>query len=306
MNNVLDLTGPEFLIWYLQWFAVCAGAGLVLRWLIRRPPWPVIRLAPLDPYEVAWLQGGPAAVVSTALASLYQRKLIDMKLNLVVPREDAQAPPLRGFEAAAWRALDGSSSKLTRFVRALRPECQEIAERLEREGLAVSPARRAAVRFIPLIGLMLLMAIGVAKVWVGLERNHPVGFLVLLLVATGVTLVCAARFVPRATAAGSKWVFELRDRHAALRTTLRSDQPGPQEPEDVALAVGLWGPAVLTAGMFAALAAGLAPLKASANSGVASMSSATGCGGDPGGGDAGGGGCGGGGCGGGGCGGCGG
>ena len=36
--NALDLTGPEFLTWYLQWFALAASAFLLLRWMLRRHP----------------------------------------------------------------------------------------------------------------------------------------------------------------------------------------------------------------------------------------------------------------------------
>src|SRR5690242_4391430 len=97
MINPLDLRGPEFLTWYLQCFALAAGALFFLRWLLSRPP-PRARAtrSELDPFEIAWLEGGPAAVVRAALASLHHRKLITMQDGVVVrhaPEPTTALPP---------------------------------------------------------------------------------------------------------------------------------------------------------------------------------------------------------------------
>jgi uncharacterized protein (TIGR04222 family) len=304
--NALDLTGPEFLTWYLQWFAVAIAAYIALRLILSRTPFanaPPAR--ELDPFEIAWLRGGPAAVVRAALASLYQRDLIDMVSGVVTWRADEPTTPLPRIEALVLRSahlgLDASS-----LANGVADECAAIEARLAQEGLAVGGGQRTALRLIPPLGMTLCMAIGVAKLMVGLSRDRPVGLLVFFLLLSAGLLVWAIGFVPRRTAAGSRLLGELGERHAALRTTMESSAAESVDPSDVAMAVGLWG-ATLAAPMLAAVFP-VRPAWATGD-GVYNPSS---CGSDgggssscSGGGDGGGGGCGGGG-GGGGCGGCGG
>ncbi|HEY7374603.1 MAG TPA: TIGR04222 domain-containing membrane protein [Polyangia bacterium] len=295
LTNALDLRGPEFLTWYLQWFALAAIACLALRWLLRRPP--AAHAPPhreLEPFEIAWLQGGPPGVVRAALASLYQRKLIDMRDGVITWRAPAPAAPLSEIEdlvfRGAWLGFGSSDLKI-----AVEDECAEIEARLAGEGLAVGPGQRAALRLIPSLAMLVCFATGVAKLLLGIERHRPIGVLVFLLLLSALALVCAVRFIPRATTAGTRLLHDLADRHAALRTTLESSAAESLGPSDVAMAVGIWGPAVLSAPLLASV---LEPRKARTAGDGAGGSCGEGGGGSS---------CGGGGgCGGGGCGGCGG
>ena len=304
--NALDLTGPEFLTWYLQWFALAASAFLLLRWMLRRaasahaPP-----NRELDPYSIAWLKGGPKAVVRAALASLYQRKLVHLRESVVVWRAPEPATELPEIEATVFHGtrLGFGIAELKLVVA---DDCDEIEARLAREGLAVSRGQKAALRLIPTLGMAVCFATGVAKLMVGITRGRPVGLLVLLLLLSAAALVCAVSFIPRATVAGERLLRGMSERHAALRTTMWSSAAEQLAPNDVATAVGLWGAAALSVPMFASV---FEPRKAFARDdetnggGGASCGHSSGghsCGG--GGGDSGGGG----GCGGGGCGGCGG
>jgi uncharacterized protein (TIGR04222 family) len=288
--NVLELTGPEFLSWYLQWSLTAAALLAVLRWTLIRGAAMATATTPA-PYEIAWLRGGPTAVFHAALSALFQRGLIlerDGRLNAVDIGLPAWLPPV---ELAVLRGFGEGSRRVTT---ALRAACEPMVEHLVRDGVALSLGRRLAIRLLAPLGLVLCFAMGVAKLALGIDRGRPIGLLVLLLLLTAAASLAALLIVPRMTIAGKRRLHQLRDGHAALRTTMSSAEPGPQEPGDVALAVGLWGVGALAAPAFLPLVTVLtsAPAHASSSSG--------GCGAD------GGGGCGGGGCGGGGCGGCGG
>jgi uncharacterized protein (TIGR04222 family) len=295
--NVLDLTGPEFLRFYLQMFALAGAAFLLLRYLLRRVPVPPSRGHDPGPYEIAWLQGGVPGVVRAALASLYRRKLVALQDGLLVSSV-APAPRLLPIEAAVLGALGRGPMKPAQLEARLTRDCEAIATRLERAGLALAGRRRRLLRLVPTLGLFVCLGMGVAKLLVGVGRGRPVGLLIALLVLTAVALGAAMLVVPRRTAAGSRLLRKLRDRNAALRTTLRSSAAAPLAAGDVALAVGLWGPAALTAPMLLPLASILGPTRAHAAGGGSVAGDAGGGSGDGGGG--------GGGCGGGGCGGCGG
>ena len=75
--NALNLKGPEFLVWYLQVFALAGAAFFILRWLLRRAPDPAPD-ADLDTYEIAWLKDGPRGVVRAALIALHRRELVSI------------------------------------------------------------------------------------------------------------------------------------------------------------------------------------------------------------------------------------
>ena len=124
--------------------------------------------------------------------------------------------------------------------------------------------------------LLALIAFGAIKLMVGLSRDRPVGFLVVLLIATAILAVIRWRAIDRCTRAGRAALARVRQEAERIKAA-----PTRQE---MATAVALFGTAVLAGSAFAPLHT----LRAGSSAGSG------GCGG--GGGDGGGGG---------GCGGCG-
>jgi uncharacterized protein (TIGR04222 family) len=297
--NALNLSGPEFLVWYLRAFALATLAFLVSRWVLRRAtnhP----RGTPLtDTYEIAWLSDGPRGVVRAALVNLHFRELINVSGDAVSIRETEAPRGLSTIERAVLRAIENRPKRPDEIEGRLERECAEIEARLAERGLALSPERRRMARWIPLLGMLGCFVIGVAKVGVGMSRGRPVGLLALLLIVSAGLIWLAARWRLRATTAGDRMLDALTYQHAALRTTIESSSGVGVASADMGLAVALFGAAAFGTMALSPLAEVFAPRKA-----LASTLGGGGSGGDFGGGDGGGGG--GGGCGGGGCGGCGG
>ena len=142
--------------------------------------------------------------------------------------------------------------------------------------------REYAAAAATILPMMAVLCLGVAKLFVGLSRDRPVGFLIMVLV---IGVVVAVGLVFRGglmTREGEQLIRDLRTGHArALRAPL---------PAELPLAFALLGTAALAGSDFAAYATQIAP-PANGGSGCGS-NGASGCGG---GGDGGGGG---------GCGGC--
>ena len=305
--DALNLRGPEFLVWYLQVFALAGVAFFILRWLLRRAPDPALR-PDLDTFEIAWLKDGPRGVARAALTALHRRGLIKVDGGWISSRATTGAGVgLSAIEEAVLRALEYRRKLPADIEHDLAAKAGEIEARLARKRLALSPGGKALVRWIPLLGMVACFSVGVAKVGIGVSRGRPVGLLVFLLVASAVLLVLAARWRARRTSAGDRRLEALTYRHAALRTTLNTPDGVGIEPADAGLAVALWGTAALSTVALAPLMYTFEPRKALAasrddTSGSSSSSwggGASSCGGGGGGGDGGGGG-------GGGCGGCGG
>src|SRR5262249_37307681 len=156
--------------------------------------------------------------------------------------------------------------------------------------LLVSDGAAWAARGVTVLPMVALLVLGLMKINVGVSRGRPVGFLVVLCVLTGIVALALLIKRPHRSRRGDRALARLKGENAALRHAPRSLSTRVSA-DDLALAVALFGTAVLVGGPLADLRTALMP-PPSAGGGDCGSS----CGG--------GGGCGGG-CGGGGCGGCG-
>ncbi len=179
----------------------------------------------------------------------------------------------------------------------LEPSIEPLTQRLQDDGLLVRPESARTGRWIPVVLFLGLIAFGIAKCFVGLDRHKPIGFLVMLLTLT-IGLLLAFLSSLRRTVAGDKLLEDRRRAREDLKNFTADASPGAPGAE-LAMAVALFGVTVLPVSAFGALhnALGVDPRRGPWGTDVGcGGGTSTGCGG-------GGGGCGGSG---GGCGGCGG
>ncbi|MBL9185058.1 MAG: TIGR04222 domain-containing membrane protein [Verrucomicrobiaceae bacterium] len=255
-----------------------------------------------DPYEVAMLGGGERRALDAALASLFARRMIEVQSH--GPRQPATLHLVPGIidsrlHAVEQRVLQTLPQDLRGLRKLFAPLAEKLRRNLESSGLVLSSGQRSQVQLIVAAPLVLMMVIGVVKVFIGLERERPVAFLVIALVVSLIVLCVVLSKIARRTPAGEAvW-----KRMAKPTIAPRLKEAEPALPETGHLAAM----AVALAGTHALAGAGYEPLyqtvhrpQASSSSGCGSSGcGASGCGGG-GGGDSGGG------DGGGGCGGCGG
>ena len=119
-----------------------------------------------------------------------------------------------------------------------------MLRRLQALGLAPTDAEVSALRAAILPPLGLLLAFGAARVYLGAERHHPVGFLLAMMF--GLT-ICAALMVSRPvrTRAGSE----------ALKSHRSSNARAARAPLDkeLLLAVALGGTVLLSGTAYASI-----------------------------------------------------
>lgn len=278
--NPLDWTGGQFLTLYIFLAGAAWAAALIMRGRIgdRSDDGRA-----LDPLELACLAGGPQRVGDAILAGLLASGAAEVSATgaLIEFKEGAELPPelkfLKEFEIA------GGVSR-AEFQRRITPYVDSLQSRLQQYGLAPDAEEGAKLRALITKLFAAPVVLGVAKVAVGLDRNKPVAFLVILLI---ITFVVAARLIkpPLQTAAGS-------DALARHMTIHAREARAPLENEFV-LGVALGGLVVLSGTAHASL------YTASQHEGWGGGGSGCSGGGGDAGGDGGGSGCGG-------CGGCGG
>lgn len=299
--NPLPLSGPEFLVFFLLAGLGAVVTTLLLRWIVARPgrhghPEEIPRR--LHPTEVAFLLHGTDRAIEAAVAGLHHRGTIEREPGLLLRRAAADAVGPAGVPGAL--ESDGvfrghvapeSVSRTEDFVLTRLPAkvtdlCEwarhsylpeELAARLEREGLLVENRGRASW-IVRLPGLAWL-ALGAAKLAVGIERGRPVGALILLLLIGGVLVYLLAR-APRLTWLGRQVARRLR----SLDSLEITAQTAPQQLShtEMGLAYAIFGHAVAPVTLMAMMpsfhAAMLAPAAASSSSST-SCGGATTCGG---------------------------
>jgi uncharacterized protein (TIGR04222 family) len=315
--NPLDLTGPEFLRFYIPY-----GLGVVaLAWLVRAllgrasGALPSARWSPGaypregDAYAIAFLRGGRQEAVRTVLGRLVSAGLVQVESRLVwvLPEPGEGSPQLQPIERTAWSALQGevplTAMEAEQRIQGalLDPHLRDIEAELEREGLLPGPERKTPFRALAVVTWLAVVGLGLAKLGVAIARGRSnILFLILLLIIFWLLIARLLR-TPRQTKAARQYLDWLQESHRGLVQMLgsgRRDSAG-----EMALAAGIYGLTEVPG--LTPLGQAFQPVPAQRRNDSGSSSSSSGCG--SGSSDSGGGGssCGGG-CGGGGCGGCGG
>ncbi|MDB5328049.1 MAG: hypothetical protein JWM57_3618 [Phycisphaerales bacterium] len=213
MVDPFNLSGPAFLQLYLSLFALAVLACLVMRWLLTRVA--VDPRTPLSAEEVAYLAGGPRRVALLAVNGLLDRNAIKLRDGWATVIDPAAATAaIQG--APIYRrllAVAPDTFRVSRVDRLLASDLQLIRQTLQTQQLVVRDESvwMSRATAIVLMGLVLLG--GIAKIFVGVSRNRPVSFLVMLCLATVVAFVLLLRG-PSRTSAGNAVLRRLRARVA--------------------------------------------------------------------------------------------
>jgi uncharacterized protein (TIGR04222 family) len=312
--NPLDLTGPEFLRFFLP-YGICV---LALAWLLRAAaqytlgPRPDARWTPGaypregDAYAIAFLRGGAPEAVRTVMARLVGAGLLNVESRLVrsLGEPDVGAVQLQPIEQTAWSALTPGvpmpASEAEQRVRdASWEHLASIETLLTGEGLLLGYEGRRAYWFLTALAWLATAGLGLAKLAVALSRGRTnIGFL-LILVAAFTFAVFRWLSPPRQTNPARRYLDWLQESHRGLVAMLTAGQRNGAG--ELALATGIYGLTSIPA--LANLGIAFQPVQPVRRD-ASSSCSASSCG-SSGSSDSGGSSCGGG-CGGGGCGGCGG
>src|SRR5262249_23710666 len=137
-------------------------------------------------------------------------------------------------------------------------------QRLTELELLVGPDREWAARFVPLLLTLSVVLLGVIKIFVGISRHRPVGFLFILCVISAVVaFVALARKVHRSRR-GDEALTRLQGKNSAMEFQA-GRRAGELSGEDLLLAVGLFGMGILAGGPLAGMqTAFLPPVRANA------------------------------------------
>ena len=183
--NPFDLLGPEFLLFYVLAVLGFGGLGLLVRRVLERgdPP----SMPEVDPYLIACLRRREAEAVALVALTLVDRKLLqigdDARLSAI---EGATARVRRPIERAILEDCRASPSTIKELLHSDGPRASvaALSRQLERLGLVPNEAERNARLMIGVLAVAPLWMLAAMRISSGVSAHHPVGFLVVLTVAT--------------------------------------------------------------------------------------------------------------------------
>ncbi|MEZ5443246.1 MAG: TIGR04222 domain-containing membrane protein [Lysobacterales bacterium] len=228
----------------------------------------------LTAHEMAFLAGGSERLLDTTVAAALDDGTLQWDDASMVLRPTGQGSVSEHRDVLA-AVRQGARPK--RLARRLAPLRQRVQLELMRRGLVLDNAQAWKVQLWSALPLALWSGFGVAKIVTGLERDKPVGFLVILTILCAIATLTWLFKRPRFSKAGRVALAQARVQQSRAARAPRSGHG------ELAVAVALGGTVLLSGTAWA---------------GYHQYRTPSGDGGGSGGDSDGGGGCGGGGCGG--------
>ncbi|HKQ03625.1 MAG TPA: TIGR04222 domain-containing membrane protein [Blastocatellia bacterium] len=242
--NPLDMPGPQFLKLYVVLMIVAAILARLLKRALVSPRWSDQRHINLDPYEAAYLRGGARQAIDAAIAMLAQRQLLKVSRSAHTVSTSGPLPAgAHWFEQAVHHTISPTSARQINDIRSsslLTPHTDRLASQLQQWGLIPGHQHWITARTVSGLLMLAVLLLGVVKVFVGVSRNRPVGFLVFLCIVTGIITLVVINSRPARTRLGDQALTQLRGESAALQMAART-RPERLASGDVALAIGLFG-----------------------------------------------------------------
>jgi uncharacterized protein (TIGR04222 family) len=231
--NPFDLTGPEF----LKFYVVLGVAVVAIVWF-----WGSLAAAGKtkdpnlsDPYLIACLRGGPDEALRVATCALLERGLLlEDNKTLAAARPDAPYLVQAPIEKALMKEFSKQRPASDMFRSGLSMEAaRELEDSLVDRGLVRARSRR----FVSSVGTVFLAGVAATKIAIALQRGRTnVAFLILLAVGFAVLLALIGGL--RQTFQGLRTLGDLRN---LFRGRQMKAYTVGKDSGDLALLAGVFG-----------------------------------------------------------------
>ena len=250
MINPFELTGPEFLVFYVL-LGVAVIAGLyVMRRIAESGPVPRIDYS--DPYLLAYLRGGEIETMRVAALSLIDRGLLQLRdERLTVLDEKATELARRPVEAAVLRRAQAAAS-LHRFFdsRTIKAAAAEYKAKLQQLRLLPDQQISNARTFQLVIALAILLGFALISIVAAAMRGRH-NILLLLLLAGVFCYLAVQRHNPFRTTLGDALLADIQTLFQPLKNRASMISPGGATGE-AALLMAVFGIGALPSTKFPA------------------------------------------------------
>lgn len=260
--NPLDLPGKTFLAVYAVLVVIALILGLAIMFRAHRSSGIDTERGSSKSIEpdgwaaTAMLTDGPRRALLAALTHLRSHNRVSMQGSQVVLEEPSNqwtTSTSTGTQSSEFHqeplaphktissvqdqqyvkqiieALSLSSGGLTfaKLLSQTRHAANRLSVHLEDLGLIESPGQRLAKQTMCILPLALVMVLGMGKIFIGMEREKPVVFLVMMVGAAAVFAFLLASNYPRRTPAGNRLINDFRARFKNPDSWMHEPSPTP-------------------------------------------------------------------------------
>ncbi len=218
--SVFDLNGPVFLGVYI------AGFFFTLVWTLKRRSSAERKLSLsgtnevilTDSYEIAYLAGGIPRCAEVAMVKLvtactvYLDRTGFFKERRLISNGPAHAN-FHTLERALHSSISSYGSKgmpIPQISELLATKLSGIESKLARLGLRPTASELNSLKWSIMLPMLLWVAFGLVKLFVGISRDKPIGFLVILIFITFATAAIIASLSNKLTPNGEKLLKKMR------------------------------------------------------------------------------------------------
>lgn len=190
--NPFDLPGPEFLAFYVALALIVLASYAT--WRLGRDVRGTADL-PSDPYLLAYLRGGRAEALRTAMFMLLAEGAVEREGRILSVRTEHPKRPHAPLEAEAWAALDGARTFETLAQSGVGGQAAAaLRADLEDRGLLHPRAETAKQHWAARAGTGALLVVGAIKLSVAYARGRHNVLLLIFMMA--VVALVGFRFRP--------------------------------------------------------------------------------------------------------------
>lgn len=218
--SVFDLNGPTFLGVYIALFVLTLVWSLVRRkYANAKFSLPGAADSSLtDPYEIAYLTGGAPRCAQVAVVKLIQSGVVKWERTRFTKQSKliavaAAEPGFNEIERTLFTSVLGYGKKgmaLDEVARLVATRLSGIESCLAKLGLRPSASEADGGGCLAALPLFALMVFGGVKVAVGISRDKPVIFLIILIVITCIVAAILAANTKKLTPAGEELLRRMR------------------------------------------------------------------------------------------------
>jgi uncharacterized protein (TIGR04222 family) len=213
------------------------GLALVLRRMLQWQKPSATTLSQLDLYETAYLSGGTDRVVQVAITQLAAQDWVELKTTGTIALKNGLPPIANAIERSVAQAI-AKTGKLASIVRNVESAMPPLRDRLIQANLILPADHASKIKRYPALLMGASLVLGLIRLVVGIARERPVGFLILLCLIVAVITALFATVQPQqTTASGDRLLQQLRQGVNSVLT----DLPLPE----LVMAVALVGTAGL-------------------------------------------------------------
>jgi uncharacterized protein (TIGR04222 family) len=277
--NIFNLTGPQFLLFYVCALAWAVIVPLILVFVLRRPGLVPERFdAELDSFDLAFLAGGRRRMMDAAVVSLWQRELlrVDKYKHTVAPVPRPQKERLHPVETFVWETVKDGPTPIG-IVHNMKPPPDLAEKGLRERELLLWPGFGRLLWWLRILPLVALVMMAIAKMFIGVERHKPIGLLIALTIVTILLMIPIGRHAPQRTRRGDKILKLLTRKFSSLRY-LSKRNAEDLSWSDASMATALFGTGALLIGPYADVSHVLRRDRSGVDSAAASAGDGGGCG----------------------------